>query len=235
MRFEGDVKLQILDGALYIQNSLHTIKENVPFAYQLIDGEIHEIPCAFRIENDVVSFDVGDYNSAYDLVIDPEIAFSTYVGSTASNFGFTACDDGDGNLISGANVYAPGYPVTLGAYQIDYSGGGANLFDAAISKFDNTGSNLLYSTYLGGGKQDAPHSIVADSQNRFIVMGVTGSSNFPVTTGAYQTTFAGGPYLDMQSQQFFSGVQDDKIQCRRNTCRLHLCGRNGYRWVELCR
>lgn len=209
MSFEGDVDLKLENGNLHIGTSIQTIVETAPFAYQLIDGKICEVDAHFVLHEGLLSFDIGEYNHSYDLVIDPEIVFSTYIGSTASNFGFTACDDQDGNLISGANVYSNGYPITLGAFQTDFTAGGSNVFDAAISKFDNTGSNLLYSTYLGGGRQDAPHSIVADNNDNFIVMGVTGSNNFPTTAASYQPAFAGGTYLDMNASNFFTGVQDE--------------------------
>lgn len=208
LRFDGDVGLQLIDGNLRIHTSVNTLTELAPYAYQLIEGQLHEVEVSFVLQDNVLSFSIGQYDPNYSLVIDPEIAFSTYIGSSASNFGFTACDDNLGNLISGANVYSSGYPITLGAYQIDFSTGGSNVFDAAISKFDNTGSNLLYSTYLGGGRQDAPHSIVADGNDNFIVMGVTGSTNFPTTASAYQPAFAGGAYLDMNASNFFTGVQD---------------------------
>jgi gliding motility-associated-like protein len=207
LRYEGDVTMQLENGQLKITTSVNQITELAPFAYQLINGKMLEVECHFVLNENILTFSLGAYDHAIDVVIDPEVAFSTYVGSTASTFGFTACDDNDGNLISGSNVYSSGYPTTLGAVEIDYNTASTNMFDAAISKFSNDGSQLLYSTYLGGDYQEAPHSIVADEDNNFIVMGVTGSSNFATTAGAYQTTFAGGPALNMNSESFFSGVQ----------------------------
>jgi gliding motility-associated-like protein len=208
MKYAGDVSLSLQNDIVTIRTSVNEITELAPFAYQLVNGKLTEVECHFILENNTLSFEVGTYDHNVDLVIDPEIAFSTFIGSTASNFGFTACDDNEGNLISGANVYSLGYPTTVGAYQVDFNTSPTNQFDAAISKFSNDGTQLLYSTYLGGDHQEAPHSIVADADGNFIVMGVTGSPNFAITAGAYQTTFASGPALNMGAEGFFAGVQN---------------------------
>jgi hypothetical protein len=74
-------------------------------------------------------------------------SFSTYSGSQADNFGYTATFDDNGNAFGGGIVFGTGYPVVLGSYDISYNGG---FFDGAISKFSADGSQLLWSAYLGG-------------------------------------------------------------------------------------
>jgi hypothetical protein len=68
-------------------------------------------------------------------------------------------------------------------------------FDAAITKFNSTGSELIYSTYLGGSGNEAPHSLVSDENANLYVMGVTGSSNYPIVAGCYDVSFNGGPAI----------------------------------------
>ena len=73
--------------------------------------------------------------------------------------------------------------------------GGGNTyggFDIVISKFDPTGTNLLFATYLGGSDNEEPQSIIIDNQENLVVMGRTYSTNFPVTAGAFQTVQGGG-------------------------------------------
>ena len=70
------------------------------------------------------------------MVIDPTVVFSTYSGSTADNWGYTATYDSHGNLYGGGIAFDIGYPVTLGAYQMDFAG----QIDVSISKFDATGT-----------------------------------------------------------------------------------------------
>src|SRR5690606_21696571 len=123
------------------------------------------------------------------LIIDPTLIFSTYSGSFADNFGFTATYDSKGYLYSGGNVFALGYPTTVGAFQVSYGGGN---IDVAITKYDVTGTNLIYSTYLGGNGSEIPHSLVVNNYDELFVFGTTGSANFPVSANAYDQTFNGG-------------------------------------------
>jgi gliding motility-associated-like protein len=192
---------------LHIHTSVNDVIEKPPFAYQLINGSMTEVECEFVLQNNEISFRLGRYDNRYDLVIDPEIAFSTYIGSVASNFGFTACDDSQGNLISGAAVFAENYPTTTGAFQSNFNSDPLNYMDVAVSKFNAQGTALLYSTYIGGHRQETPHSIVADSNDNFIVFGVTGSDDFPATAGCWQDDFIGGPFLPMAD--FFTSFHEE--------------------------
>jgi gliding motility-associated-like protein len=205
-RVQGADKLTLVDGVLLIKTSLGTIKELAPFAYQIINGKLKSIDCTYRLEGTRVSFELGTYNKDFDLIIDPEVAFSTFIGSTASNFGFTACNDSQDNLIAGAAVFGPGYPTTTGAFASTFLGVFNNYMDMAISKFTADGSQLLYSTYIGGSLQETPHSVVVDSQDNIIVFGVTGSLDYPTTAGAFQTIFTAGPTLSMQD--FFTSSHE---------------------------
>lgn len=208
MEYEGLDQLRLLEGSLLIETSVRTITELKPFAYQMADGIMKEVECAFVVNENSVRFALGEYDPQLRLVIDPEIVFSTYIGSVASNFGFTATDDLDGNLIAGGCVFASGYPTTTGAVQDDFSFIVNSNCDVSISKFSADGSQLLYSTYLGGDGLEMPHSVIADSQGNYIVMGNTGSSNFPTTPGAYQNNLIGGPEFTF-STFFIQGNHDD--------------------------
>lgn len=188
---------RIINDEIVIETSLGKIIEKAPYAYQIIGGKVKEVTCKYKFSDGYFSFDIGEYNPDFDLIIDPEVAFSTFIGSTASNFGFTACNDSQDNLISGAAVFNAGYPTTTGAFSQSFIVSSSNYMDIAISKFSSDGSQLLYSTYFGGNFQETPHSIVADDNDNFIVFGVTGSPDFPITGGVLQPNFVGGPNLPM--------------------------------------
>jgi gliding motility-associated-like protein len=199
IKYMGVENPEIVDGKLQIATSVGLMTEMKPFAYQLQDGEMHEVDCRFVIADGTVGFEVGDFNPTQTLVIDPEITFSTYIGSTASNFGFTATDDPDGNLVAGSCIFQAGYPTTLGAIEDDFNLVYNGSCDVGVSKFSADGSQLLYSTYLGGAGVEMAHSIVCDNQGNYVVMGTTGSLDFPVTAGAYQSNLAGGPLVNFSS------------------------------------
>jgi hypothetical protein len=119
------------------------------------------------------------------------LIFSTFSGSTADNWGSTATPGERGTLYSSGIVrYALGgeFPATPGAFQTTYGGN----YDVALLKYDSTGSQLLYASFLGGSSNETPHSLVRDYNDDLLVLGTTSSANFPITAGAYQTAFAGG-------------------------------------------
>lgn len=181
-------------GNLITTTSLSTLKEEKPLAYQITAaGDTLKVECRYEVEGDVVSYRFpAGYDTALDLVIDPSLIFSTYSGSTADNFGFTATYDSKGFLYSGGNVFALGYHTTPGAFQVTYGGGN---IDCAISKYDTTGTFMVWSSYLGGSGSEMPHSMVVNKLNQLFVFGTTGSLNFPMSPNAYDNTYNGGSSL----------------------------------------
>ena len=184
--------------------------EAKPFAYQLNGTRLEEVPCEYELEPTEdgahrLRFVLGEYDATRDLIIDPEIEFASFVGSSADSWGFTAAYDDEGRLIGGSGVRDSGYPTTAGAVSSTFSGGD---FDFGISVFSSDGSTLEYSTYLGGSAREYPHSLVTDETGDIYVMGTTGSQNFPTTADAYEPDFIGGPYLDLGAYSFY-GAYDN--------------------------
>lgn len=190
IRFKGVERLRIVNGQLVITTSVNTMAHLKPFTYQMINGKVVEVPSEFNLKKQTVSFIFPQgYNTEYELIIDPIWVFGSYSGSTADNWGYTATYDANGNLYAGGSVFNVGYPVTTGAYQVFYAGGSC---DIAISKYNSTGSLMLYSTYLGGSGAEVPHSLIVNSQNELYIYGSTGSSNFPMAGNSFDNTFNGG-------------------------------------------
>lgn len=202
--YEGIDDITLRYGNLFIHTPFGRVFELKPFAYQIIDGETREVDCRFRLRNNTITYVLGKYDPSVPLVIDPPVRiFASYTGSTADNWGYTATFDDMGYLYDGGNVFGNGYPVTTGAYQVNYAGASS---DIAITKFDTTGSFLVYSTYLGGSGTEVPHSLIVNSQGQLYILGSTGSADFPTTTGAFDQTFNGGtPYTLTSILQYTSG------------------------------
>lgn len=188
--YEGISSLKLNPNQLELETSLGKVLELKPYAYQEGEGGKKEIPCNYVLKKGEVGFEFPEgFDKNKELVIDPVLIFSTFTGATSDNWGFTATYDNDGNGYAGGIVFGMGYPLSVGAFQTAFGGG--NL-DMAISKFNANGSALLFSTFLGGNGPDMPHSMVVNSQNELVVMGHTGSTNFPVSAGSYDNTFNGG-------------------------------------------
>jgi uncharacterized protein (TIGR03437 family) len=87
------------------------------------------------------------------------------------------------------NVYVAGYTASVD-FPRATAGNGAG--DAFVAKLNETGSELIFSTLLGGGGLDAANAIVVDQSNAVYVTGTTASSNFPTTPGVFQPLYGGG-------------------------------------------
>lgn len=200
--YEGVNNLSLQQGNLIIKTDIGQNIELAPFAYQMENsGVVTEIPCQFVLKNNTVSYKLGAYQHDKPLIIDPVLIFSSYTGSTADNWGFTATYDRHGNLYGGGIAFGIGYPTEVGHhYQINYGGGAC---DVTISKFDSTGSQLYYSTYLGGNASECPHSMFVNDNDELYVFGTTGSNNFPVTAQAYDDSFNGGTAITVNSTVSF--------------------------------
>ncbi len=116
------------------------------------------------------------------------LVYSTYLGGSGGDYGSGITVDTSGNAYVTGSTASSNFPTTPGAFQTTL-GGGSNAF---VSKLDAAGSALVYSTYLGGGDYDWGSAIAADSSGNAYVAGVTDSSNFPTTSGAFQRTCGGG-------------------------------------------
>ena len=179
-------------GNLVIKTSVGTITERAPLAWQTTAaGQRHAVACRYVLAGSVVRFALGKYDPRRPLTIDPVVVFATYSGSVANNWGFTATYDPQGNLYSGGIAFEPGYPASPGAFQTTFAG----LIDIAIIKYNTAATGpaaRVWATYLGGSQADFPHSLVVNNQGELLVLGSSGSANYPTTSGALQRVFGGG-------------------------------------------
>lgn len=110
--------------------------------------------------------------------------YSTYVGGSASDAGTGVALDGAGNAYVTGFTSSNDFPVTATASQAQI--GGNN--DGFLIKLNAIGSQLQFSSFLGGTGVDEANAITIDAGGDIFVAGVTGSGDFPVTTGVLQST-----------------------------------------------
>lgn len=178
-KYEGADSIYLQSQTLIITTSIGELNEEKPYAYQLIDNQIIEVECQYSISNNVVSFNIGEYNHSYELIIDPILYFGTYSGSSADNWGFCAAPGPDGSLYAAGIVFGQGYPTTLGAFQTTIQGQSSQV-DIAISKYSPNGKELIFSTLLGGINEDVPISMTVDKNGDLVILGRTNSGlSFP--------------------------------------------------------
>jgi hypothetical protein len=123
------------------------------------------------------------------------LIYSTYLGGSGNEpiFGASIAVDSAGNAYVTGTTDSANFPVTPGAYQSKLTG----IENVFVTKLNKNGSNLIYSTYLGGSGQDDTDfysSIAVDSSGNAYVTGFTSSSDYPITPSAFQTSNHGGFY-----------------------------------------
>jgi gliding motility-associated-like protein len=223
MRYDGAEGLAVKEGMLVVKTSVGDVREMPPYAYQYVEGKRVEVACNYKVKGDIVSFSFPKgYDQSKLLVIDPTVVFATLTGSPADNWGFTATYDAQGNLYAGGGTSGPGYPGATGSsYQGGGTGGGNTGFpsDITISKFQSTPNTILWSTYIGGGDNDQPHSMIIDGSGNLFIAGRTYSSNFPVQN-AFDASHNNGADIvvvklnasgSLTSSTYVGGAADDGV------------------------
>lgn len=199
------------EGNLHITHRFGEIIEKKPIAWTLDkQGKSTPVQIAFKLTNDTLGYSFPiSYKKNELLIIDPELIFSSFTGSLSDNWGFTATPDESQNLFAGGIIFGVGYPTTTGAYDINYHGGDIRValpgYDISISKFNKTGTSLIYSTYLGGSGNETPNSIIGNKKGELFILGTTSSPDFPVSSNAYDKTYGSGPDYDDGMEFLFKG------------------------------
>jgi hypothetical protein len=203
IRFDGADKISVnAQGELVLKLGNSEILQPKPLIYQTVNGARREISGGYKIlDANSVAFNVGKYDRARPLVIDPVLGYSTFFGGTLADTAFAlALNATDGSVYIGGQTlsklaikkgkknspdeFENDSPFsTPGAIQEEFAGG-KRIGDGFVARFDDTGTNLIYLTYLGGSKDDLVSSVAVDAAGNAFVTGFTDSPDFPVSTNA---------------------------------------------------
>ncbi|HLJ96277.1 MAG TPA: SBBP repeat-containing protein, partial [Gemmataceae bacterium] len=115
------------------------------------------------------------------------LAYSTYLGGSYEDEAYGIAVDSSGNAYVTGYTESANFPTTAGAFQTSLRG----FPNAFVAKLNSSGSSLLYSTFLGGNASDQAAGIAVDAAGEAFVTGSTSSTNFPTTTGAFQSSLQG--------------------------------------------
>lgn len=185
MKYDGATETALTqDGALAVATPLGRIEEATPYTYS--GDESNEVFSRFLRKGNTVSFAVDEYDQSQTLVIDP---WATYYGGSGFDKSTSVTTDAIGNVIVSGITASTNFPVSIGAFQMTYAGGTG---DAFVVKFDANGNRLWATFYGGSGNEVVWTKVATDASSNVIISGRTNSTNFPVTSGAFQTSYGGG-------------------------------------------
>ena len=192
LELDGQGDLLLLSGGR--QTRMHE-----PAVYQVKDGAREAIIGHYTLSNErEVGFDIATYDATRALVIDPVLAYSTFLGGTGEDTGIEIAVSALGNAYVTGLTTSINFPTKPDGARFGPAGGS----DAFVTKFNAEGNQLVYSTYLGGSDNENYYpeleqlgstygGIAIDATGNAYVTGLTRSSDFPHTPGVYQESLKG--------------------------------------------
>jgi hypothetical protein len=177
----GDLILTTRDGS--------HLRQHKPVIYQEIAGERRLVEGSYEFRaNREIGFRIGEYDASVALVIDPTLAYSTYLGGSGGDSAIGIAVDSSGSVYVCGSTSSTNFP-TANALQPTFGGGSpVSNSDVFITKLNSSGNALIYSTYLGGASDDFGSGVALDSSGSAYVTGGTFSFNFPVSNAIQPNT-----------------------------------------------
>lgn len=185
-------------GDLLLKTQVGDIRQKKPFSYQMINGEQKEIASLYKVESldkdFLVSFDLAEYDRSRELIIDPILVYSSFLGGSEFDGGEAITVDAEGNAYIVGRVVSKDFPTTPGVIKpelLPRVESNSYWSDAFVTKVNADGSALVFSTYLGGRNAgESAGGVEVDNAGNVYVSGTTQSSDFPLVN-AYHTNRAG--------------------------------------------
>lgn len=180
-------KLSILpNGDLEIRYGARKVIHSAPEAFQIVDGKRVLVPVKFLERSRSIGFELGSYDHAKALIIDPVLSYYLFEGGVQQDTATAAIADPEGFL------YYAGWSNSLdllisGTPYRDFNSGKR---DAFLAKLGANG-NFIYTTYIGGAENDEPSGISFDSFHNAYLAGTTFSANFPTFSTSLQQSYGG--------------------------------------------
>lgn len=169
----GDLILPLAGGDL---------RQHKPVVYQQSNGDRQLIAARYMLtDKNEVGIEIGDYDRARELVIDPVLTYSGYLGGSGDDRATSVAVDKEGNVYVTGSTASADF-ATANARQSALAGS-TDIFVAKLKLNADGTAMALYSTYIGGRDEDRGNSIALDGTGNVYVAGVTTSTNFPIANG----------------------------------------------------
>ena len=178
-------------GDLVLTLAAGDLRMHKPVAYQKQEDVRQPVDARFVVKGAKVALAVGAYDRNRELVIDPSIAYSTFLGAGNEDDGFGIAVDSAGAAYVTGQTLSTGFPKTTGSAQTAFTG----KQDAFVSKLRADGTGLVYSTFLGGSIDSTGaagsalsggNAIAIDTLGKAYIVGSTTATDFPTSLNAAQ-------------------------------------------------
>jgi uncharacterized repeat protein (TIGR01451 family) len=185
LRFDG-ASARIDSGDLILATGQGDVRFHSPRVYQQDGNAQKTIAGSFRqIGQNKIGFTVGAYDRSRELVIDPTLSYSTYLGGSGSEFAPRIAVDVGFNMYVAGSTTSADFPGTKPSTKPE-PGTQQTVF---VAKINSAGSALDFATYLGGTTgTDTATGVAVDASFNVYVAGFTTATNFPTTPNAFQQT-----------------------------------------------
>ncbi len=185
MRFDGADTVALNDrGEVSLQLGAGEIVQRAPVVYQKrASGEIVKIDARYRLAKDgTLRVDLGKYNRAEALIVDPAISYLAYLNGSQSDWAQSIGHDAQGNIYMAGNTWSVDFPASSDAEQATNTGNQ----DIWVMKLNPTAgaAAIVYCTYIGGAVNDQVTDMVVDANGVVYFTGVTASGDYPTTANA---------------------------------------------------
>jgi len=186
IEYEGTKSVSVnVDGELVVETEWGEVVEQKPIVYQIEDERRIPVDGIYSLQgNNSFGFKINNYNPSLPLIIDPVLSYSTYFGGGNYDEGYDITVDDSGCAYITGLTSSIDVPTAL-EYQIHQG-----IEDVFVTKFNNDGNTLVYSTYIGGSDDDYGKGIAVDDSGNAYITGQTNSTDFPVE-GYYQSDNGG--------------------------------------------
>jgi hypothetical protein len=165
----------------------HALTERAPVAWQERAGQQVPVAARYTLQPDgTVGFAFGPYDPRAPLVIDPDLVYASYFGGLGGDTVWDMTVDAAGNIYLAGETASPDFPLRDPIQPVPAGG-----WDAFVSVLDVSGTTLLFSTYLGGSRDDWHSGIGLDAQGNVYLAGGTRSNDFPLVN-PLQPVYGGG-------------------------------------------
>jgi hypothetical protein len=120
------------------------------------------------------------------------LEYSTYLGGADTDYGFGIAVDGSGMAYVTGLTESTDFPTTQGAFDESFNGVGNYYDDIFVTRLSADGSDLVYSTFLGGSEDERGGGVAVAGDGTAYVTARTHSTDFPTTPEAYDNSYNGG-------------------------------------------